>query len=123
MVTKEGLTDLLTTEAPEGILVDAAGVAVASASALPYGAVIRSDDPDGLSTVALPGYDGIIELKCHTAAGAITKGTLLVSHGNGTVKADPGTGARVIVGRAVEVGANSALLKAILFSAPILYAS
>ncbi|MDB6133307.1 MAG: hypothetical protein JWM59_1550 [Verrucomicrobiales bacterium] len=124
METKQGLTDLLATAAAEGLLVDAAGVAIASASALPYGVVLRSDDPSGYSTVALPGYNGIIEMKCHSTAGTIAKGTLLVTHSSGgVVKADPATGARVVVGRAVEAGANSALVKAIFFSSPIIYTS
>lgn len=124
MVTKVGLTDQLATEAAEGILVDASGVAIASASAIPYGVVIVSDDPDGYSTVALGGYNAIVELKCHSTAGTINKGTLLVTHSSGgVVKADPGSGARVIVGKAVEAGANSVLVKAVLFATPIIYTS
>lgn len=123
MIAKDSLLELLASEVAEGKFVDAAGAVLAAGTAAGYGLVVRSDDPDGYSTVALHGYPGVVEIKLHSTAGTVNKGTLLALHTDGTAKADPGTGARVVCAQALEAGANSVLVKARLLSTPLIYAS
>ena len=116
MVTRRGLLHRMDSTVAEGVFVDAAGAAHASATTRPFGVVVTSDFPAGWCTVALPGDPEEVQLKCHSTVGTVVKGTRLVMHTNGTVKADPGTGARVIVAEALESAVNSQLVIARLLS-------
>lgn len=66
------------------------------------------------SSIATPAFSGTVKVKLHSVAGAVVRGSYLVLHTDGTVKLDPGTGARVRVARALEAGANSELIEAYL---------
>lgn len=66
------------------------------------------------SSIATPAFSGTVKVKLHSTAGAVVRGSYLVLHTDGTVKLDPGSGARVRVARALEAGANSELIEAYL---------
>ena len=116
MITRRGLLHRMDTAVAEGVFVDAAGVAHASATTRPFGVVVISDFPAGWSTVALAGDPEEVQLKCHSTVGSVVKGTRLQMHTNGTVKADLATGGRVIVAEALEPAVNSQLVRARLLS-------
>lgn len=121
MITKDSLLELIASEVGEGYAVDNAGAVMASATTPFYGVVVRSDDPDGYSTIALAGYPGVVELKLHSTGGTIAKGDLLQMHTNGTFKKDLATGGRVVCAQALEAKpADSALIKARLLSTPLI---
>ena len=124
MITRDSLLEVLPSLAAEGTAVDSAGAVLAAATAAPYGVVERSDDPKGFASVALLGYPAEIEVKLHTTAGAIVKGSLLQLHTNGTFKLDLATGARVVCAQALEAkAAEGQLLKARLLSTALVYAA
>lgn len=125
MITRRNLIIPMATPTPVavGLWVTNAGALQTSTTARPYGVVERSDDPEGYSTVVLPGYDGVIQLKLNASAGTVVAGTLLKLDANGTVEADTGTGARVVVAEAMEAGANGQLINCRLLSTPLVYAS
>lgn len=124
MITRDSLLEVLASTAAEGTAVDSAGAILAAGTAAPYGVVERSDDPDGYATVALLGHPAEIEVKLHTTAGSIVKGSLLMLHTNGTFKLDAATGARVVCAQALEAkAAEGQLLKARLLSTALVYAS
>jgi hypothetical protein len=99
-------------------VVNSSGNAAVSASAadLPLGVITDGSPTSGKSAIALSGSGAIAKVKLHSTAGTINPGTFLVLHSDGTAKADPATGARVQVARAIEAGANSALIDAILIT-------
>ena len=98
-------------------------VVVANASTdIPVG-VITDGSPSGAkSAVAVSGSGAIVKVKCAATAGSIVLGSSLVLDGTtlGAVKLDPGTGARVQVARALEAGANNALIDAVLIAPQVL---
>ncbi len=110
-------------QSKEGYGVTAAGAISASATAEIYGVIVVADDPDGESTIAMPQCPDKIEVKLHTTAGTINKGTRLVQHTDGTFKADPGTGARVITAIAQEAKVAEGQLLAARLIPPIVLAS
>jgi hypothetical protein len=83
-----------------------------AATDIPLG-VITEGLPSG-SSIATPAFAGTVKVKLHSVPGTVVRGTYLVLHTDGTVKADPGTGARVRVARALEAGAASELIEAYL---------
>ncbi|MES2706391.1 MAG: hypothetical protein V4726_07290 [Verrucomicrobiota bacterium] len=107
----------------EGYGVTAAGAISASATAEIHGVITKADDPDGESTIALPQCPDKIELKLHTTAGNIVKGSRLVQHTDGTFKLDPGTGARVVVAIAQEAKTAEAQLLQARLIVPLIFAS
>lgn len=88
------------------------------ASQRPLGVIVDGQPTSGQNSVALCGSGLIAKVKCAASAGTINPGTLLQLDGTtlGAVSADAGTGGRVIVGKALEAGANNALIDAILFT-------
>lgn len=86
-----------------------------SADDIPLGVILEGAPTTGQDTIAVCGGGaGVVAVKCAASAGSIAIGTKLVLHTDGTVKADPGTGGRVQVAIALEVGANGALIDAVL---------
>lgn len=88
------------------------------ASQRPLGVIVDGQPTTGLNSVALCGSGIVAKVKCAASAGTINPGTLLQLDGTtlGAVAADAGTGGRVIVGKALETGANNALIDAVLFT-------
>lgn len=85
---------------------------------IPLG-VITDGAPSGAkSSVAISGSGAIAKVKCAATAGTINLGTYLTLDGTtfGAVAADPGSGNRVQVARALEAGANNALIDAVLIN-------
>jgi hypothetical protein len=99
-------------------VVNSSGNAALSASAtdIPLGVIVDGQPTTGKSSVAINGTGAIVKVKLHSTAGTINPGTYLVLHTDGTGKADPGTGNRVQYARALEAGANSALIDAVLIN-------
>lgn len=110
-------------QSKEGYGVTAAGAISASATAEIYGVIVTADDPDGESTICMPQCPDKIEVKLHTTAGAIIKGSRLVQHTDGTFKLDPGTGARVVAAIAQEAKAAEGQLLAARLMVPIVFTS
>ena len=125
MITRRNLIEPLATPTPVavGLWVTAAGALHTSTTAPGYAVIERSDDPAGFSTVCLPGFEGEIQLKLNASAGTVNPGTYLKLAANGTVTADNGTGARVVVAQAIEAAPNSALVRARLLSTPNVFTS
>lgn len=88
-----------------------------AATDIPLGVILEGAPTTGEDTIAVCGGGaGVVAVKCAASAGSISIGTYLVLHTDGTVKADPGTGDRVQVARALEAGANGALIDAVLIN-------
>lgn len=92
------------------------------ASQRPLGVIVDGQPTTGLNSVALSGSGLVVKVKCAASAGTINPGTLLQLNGTtlGTVSADSGTGGRVIVAKALEAGANDALIDAVLLPESVL---
>lgn len=71
-------------------------------------------------TVGLLGMGGTAQVK---TSGAITKGAFVQQAADGTIVTDAGSGARVLVGIALESGESGDLIEAQLLGAPVIYAS
>jgi hypothetical protein len=97
----------------EGYLVDASGVVMASASAIPFGVIADGGLSGENTTVAcLAGFAGIVSLKVGATTGTITAGTLLQQNADGTVRANIGTGR--IVGISTQAAVATELVEATL---------
>jgi hypothetical protein len=107
----------------EGYAVTAAGAVSSSATAEHYGVIVTADDPAGTSTIALPQCQDKIQVRLHTTAGSIVKGSRLQLHTNGTWKLDAGAGARVVGAIAAEAKAAEGQLLAARLIPPVVYGS
>lgn len=104
-----GATDL---SAKRGYLVTlAASIATLSASATvpAKGVILDGEATTGKSSIGIlgAGLDPVMMM----TNGVITKGAFVAQHTDGTVKTDPGTGARVVVGIAMEDAAGGDLIE------------
>lgn len=98
-------------------------VAVCNAATdVPIGVIVDGQPTTGKSSIAPCGSGAIVKVKCAATAGSIVLGSYLVLDGTtyGAVKLDPGTGSRVQVARALETGANDALIDAVLIDPVVL---
>jgi hypothetical protein len=95
-------------------LTDGEAVISTTATVAPFGVIIEGGTTAGKSSIALPGVSGSVPVKITgTSPGTIAKGTkLILAAEDGTVKADPGTGARVIVAEAQESGVANEIIEA-----------
>lgn len=93
----------------------AAAALVTSATDMPVGVLLDGDIAGGRSSVALYNTAAVLKVKCGATPGSIVPGSLLQLQSDGAVRLDAGTGARVLVGTALETGAAGALIDAILF--------
>ncbi len=96
----------------EGYLVTISGdTATISSSATVHtrGVILEGNNTDKLSSVGILGaLNGSVRLK---ASGVITKGDRVQQHTDGTVVTDATSGARVIVGTALESGVSGDLIE------------
>ena len=105
----------------EGYLVDVDATEKATlidaTTDLPFGVILEGSPTTGRSSVAVAagGFKGTVRLKLGSAPGAVKAGTILQTNNDGTVKADAGSGSRVLIGQALESGAANELIEAILF--------
>ena len=93
----------------------------------PFGVILEGDDAtaaNGRDSVATPGVKGTVPVKItDTDPGAIALGTkLILAAEDGTVKADTGAGARVIVAEAMEAGAAEEKIEARLIEPQVIAA-
>lgn len=105
----------------KGYLVNvAASVATISASAsVPAeGVILDGEDTTGQSAIGILGaLSGTVLLK---SSGVIAKGAAVVQHTDGTVITDPGSGARVKVGIALEDAVSGDLIEVATFTPQVL---
>lgn len=81
---------------------------------IPLGVILEGAPTTGQDTIAVCGGGaGVVAVKCAASAGTINIGTYLCLSTDGTVIAEPATD-RVRVARALEAGANGALIDAVL---------
>ena len=86
----------------------------ASATVPAEGVVLDGEPTTGKASVAILGA-GIppVLMKC---SGTITKGDKVAQHTDGRIKTDPGTGARVVLGIAMEDGVADELIEVATFT-------
>lgn len=92
---------------------------------IPLGVILEGRPTTGKDSIAISagGLSGTVKVKVKgSSPGTIALGTLLQLHSDGTVLADAGTGARVLVAQALEAGAADELIEAVLFK-PVVFAS
>jgi hypothetical protein len=105
----------------EGYLVDVDATEKASlidaTADLPFGVILEGATTSGKSAIAVAagGFKGTVRLKLGTTPGTVKAGVLLQTNNDGTVRADAGTGARVLTAQALESGAAGELIEAVLF--------
>ena len=120
MIPLTGATDL---SAKRGYLVTISGETAtlsASATTPARGVVLEGADTDGVSSVGILGtLEGSVMLKL---SGTVTKGDRLQQHTDGSVVTDAGTGARTLVGVALEDGKSGDLIECATH-VPIYYAA
>lgn len=91
---------------------------VAGATAAPHGVILDGAEAGDSDSIALSagGLPGTVEVKLSANPGTVKRGTLLALDAAtlGTVKADPATGARVLVAQALEAGTAGELIEAVL---------
>lgn len=105
----------------EGYFVEPASGKVSivnAATDIPLGVIVHGTTAGGHNSVAMAGQ--VARVKCNATVGTVNDGTYLTLAADGTVVADPGTGARVRVARAVETGANYALIDALILDPVVL---
>ncbi len=90
-----------------------------AATDVPFGIIIEGENTSGQDSIGVLGGNlPIVHVK---TSGNVSKGNYLQLAADGSVVADVGSGARVIVGRAIEDGVSGELVQAIVFN-PIVYA-
>jgi hypothetical protein len=90
-----------------------------SASVVAFGVILDGESTTGKCSVIALGAGESVKMK---AGGAITQGALVQQHTDGTVITDATTGARVLVGRAMETAASGELIEVAMLG-PVVYAS
>lgn len=102
----------------EGHFVEPSGAGVEvvnSATDIPLGVILDGEVVGGRDSVAIPGgFPGTCHVKLGSNPGAVVRGAYGVLNDDGTVKLDPGEGARVRVCRFLESGAADELVEAVL---------
>ena len=110
----------------EGYLVDVDGTEKATlidaTTDVPFGVILEGAGATGKTSigVAAGGFKGTVRLKLGATPGTVKAGTVLQTNNDGTVKADAGSGSRVLVGQALESGAANELIEAVLFKPIVL---
>lgn len=97
----------------DGVSVDV----IAAATDVPLG-IVNSEAPAGSSTAEVlisDAFAGTTRVKLGATPGTVKLGVYGALNADGTVSADPGTGARVIVCRFLETGAGGERVEAVIF--------
>lgn len=106
--------------ASEGYFVEASGNGVAvcnAATDIPLGVILDGEPISGRSSIAIAGgFPGTCHVKLGATPGAVVRGAFGTLNADGTVRADPGTGARVRVCRFLEAGTADELVEAVLIN-------
>jgi len=91
-----------------------------SAADTPHGVILDGEDTDGQDSIGVCGGNfGPAHVKL---SGAVSNGASLQLHTDGSVITDAGSGARVIVAKALEDGVSGDLIEAVILT-PIKYAA
>lgn len=113
----------ITSTAGEGIATLASGVAISAVTQRPHYLVTSTNAGEGKRKVIRWTDNRVVQVKLHSTAGSVVKGSLLCLHTDGSFKLDPATGQRMVCAVAEEAkGVDSELLSASLIS-PLYYAS
>jgi hypothetical protein len=105
----------------EGYLVDVDATEKAAlidaTTDLPFGVILEGATTSGKSAIAVAagGFKGTVRVKLGATPGTVKAGVILQTNSDGTVRADAGTGSRVLTAQALESGAAGELIEAILF--------
>lgn len=107
----------------EGYFVEGtlASVSVCNAATdIPLGVIVQGEATTGQDSIAVCGGNvGTCHVKL---TGTVAQGAFLQLTATGTVITDAGTGARVVVARAMEAGVTGDLIEAVLLN-PVAYAA
>jgi hypothetical protein len=107
----------------EGYFVDLSGgeaVLSSSATTRPFGLILEGENTDGVDSIAVCGGNaGPARVK---ASGTIAQGAYVQLHTNGSVVTDATSGARVLVGIALESAVSGDLFECQLIT-PIYYSA
>jgi len=97
-----------------------AGVPVVSASAadVPFGVIIDGEEAGGVDSIGVCG--GNLPTVRVKLSGSVSKGDSLQLHTDGSVITNAGSGARVIVAKALEDGVSGDLIEAVILT-PVSY--
>ena len=108
----------------EGYFVELTGgeaAIVNAATDVPHGVILEGFPVAGAAkdsiAISAGGFSGTVKVKL---SGAVSNGDLLELAADGTVVADSGAGARVLVAQALEDGADEELIEAVLFKPEVL---
>lgn len=91
-----------------------------AATDIPLGVIVDGGLTTGKSAIAIGGGGLIAKVKVGSSPGTINLGTYLTVKNDGTVIADTGSGARVRVARALEDGAATELIDALIIDPALL---
>ena len=101
----------------EGFLVkllDGKAILVTAATDIPFGVVIDGAESGSMASIAVCGGNvGTLHI---SAGGTIAQGAYMQLEAEGDVITDAGTGARVIVGVALEAATDGALIEAVMIT-------
>ena len=97
-----------------------AGLPVVSAAVtdVPFGVLIDGEAANGVDSIGVCG--GNLPTLRVKLSGPVSLGNTLQLAGDGSAIVDAGTGARVVVGRALEAGVSGDLIEAVIFT-PVKY--
>lgn len=115
------LTPAVDHSAKEGYFVIlTAGLPVVSAAVtdVPFGILIDGEAANGVDSIGVCG--GNLPTVRVKLSGPVSKGNTLQLHSDGSAIVDAGTGARVVVGQALEAGVSGDLIEAVILT-PIKY--
>jgi hypothetical protein len=114
IIALTGATDLSTKRGHTVTFSGETATLSASASVPATGVILEGRPTTDQSTIAILGSGhGSVLLK---ASGAITKGARIQQHTDGSVVTDAGSGARVVIGVALETAASGDLFEAALIT-------
>lgn len=77
---------------------------VTGATDASVGVIVAGLPAGGHNGIAVPGVEGAVKVRLNETPGTVDTFTYLALCADGTVKADPGTGARRLVAQALEPG-------------------
>jgi len=102
---KEGYFVIITNDLP---------VVSGSASDVPFGILIDGEAAGGVDSIGVCGSNlPTVRVKL---SGPVDLGDTLQLHDDGSVVVDAGSGARVVVGQALEAGVSGDLIEAVIFT-------
>jgi len=93
-------------------------VVISSAATVPFGIIIDGEEADGVDSVGVCG--GNLPTVRVKLSGTVAKGDSLQLAADGSAVVDAGSGARVVVGKALEAGVSGDLIETVILT-PVSY--